>query len=81
MEKQTHDQIYLMLGRIEGGVAGINKRLDMLNGKVDKHDDRLDDVEKKASFEKGRTMKDHSITAGISGIVAGVLTFVYTYLK
>jgi hypothetical protein len=81
MEKQTHDQIYLMLGRIEGGISGINKRLDTLNGKVDKHDDRLDDVERTASFEKGRTMKDHSITAGISGIVAGVLTFIYTQFK
>lgn len=70
-----------MLGRIEGGITGINERLDRLNGSVVRHEERVTGLEKRSAFDKGRNVKDHSMTAGISAVVTGVLTFFYTHFK
>ena len=41
MEEQTHNEIMRALGHIEGGVEGIIERLDKINGRLDKHDDKI----------------------------------------
>ncbi|MDO8094415.1 MAG: hypothetical protein Q6360_13135 [Candidatus Brocadiales bacterium] len=41
----SHDQIHLRLGEILGEIKGVNQRLDRTNGRLDKHDFKIDALE------------------------------------
>lgn len=51
--ENSHEDICLMLGRLEGKVDGINLRLDKVNGSIKKHDDRINACETAIDQAKG----------------------------
>ena len=72
-------QIAEIKGVLETGFNGINKRLDILNGKVAEHEKRFGELDKKSSFNDGRE-KGLSLgwgaLIGIAGLIVAVLTII-----
>ena len=54
----NHDNIQRALGDLEGamreGFKGIHSRLDILNGSVEKHDEKINDLETFRDTSKGK---------------------------
>ncbi len=42
---EEHNELNRTLGEILGGVKGINQRLDVVNGRLGKHDDKIHTLE------------------------------------
>lgn len=74
MSENLHNQIMRALGNLEGKVDGINNRLDVLNGRVAKHDERLGNLDISDSKQ--------NIKLGIIGTVAGLVgSFILSQFK
>ena len=66
---KTQDQILEKLGVVIGKVDGINKRLDKVNGTVARHDDRINENEKKVDIMTGKA----TIIGAIFGFIGAVI--------
>ena len=72
-------QIAEIKGVLETGFNGINRRLDILNGKVAEHEKRFGIIDNKNSYNAGRE-KGLSLgwgaVIGIAGLIVAVLTII-----
>ena len=60
---EAHDELNRTLGEILGEIRGVNLRLDRTNGRLDKHDDKIDHLE---AFKDQATGKLAMMSAGIT---------------
>jgi len=72
MEQPTLNDIYLVVGEIKGEVKGINSRLDKVNGRIEKGEERTNKLETFCDTHEGRE-KGITLIMGIIGAVIGSL--------
>lgn len=78
MEEYTNRELGLRLDsiieKVDNGFSGVHERQDKTNGKVGKHDDRLDDIEKKQNrFIGGAILANIILVPVIVGVVVRFL--------
>jgi hypothetical protein len=76
MTKQDFTDIMVRLGKIDSGIEAVNKRLDISNGRLSKHDDIITKLASDENYQRGRV-------SGISTfwkIVVTVLTLIIAIL-
>lgn len=73
MNGESHNEIMRAIGRIEGGIQGINQRLDVVNGRLNKHSDKINELEK---FSDQLTGKMTIVAAVVGGGVAVFWEFI-----
>ena len=66
---EPHEELNRTLGEILGEVKGVNTRLDRVNGRLDKHDDKINSLE---------TFKDTA--TGKLAVVGTLAAFVFSAL-
>lgn len=76
MADNQHNEIMLALGRLEGGVEAIVERLNKVNGRLDRHEEEIDVIEKKMAFAKGKASVSTIICSSIISIIVAVITYV-----
>jgi hypothetical protein len=74
MSEPTNADILLAIGRLEGGVLGINQRLDTLNGRTARTEIRLSDIELSRAKEKGYMAGIASVVSIAWGVVVAYFT-------
>lgn len=71
MEKDTHNEIMLALGNLQGtvitGFDAITKRLDSLNGRVTKHDEQISEIR----ISDGKQNTKFALIGSVAGAVFG----------
>jgi hypothetical protein len=68
------EQILLMLGEIKGEVSGVNKRLDTINGRINKHDEQIASLNLSRATDDGSRAGIAKVTAVIAGSVSLIVT-------
>jgi hypothetical protein len=53
MSEPTNGEILLAIGKLEGLMVGVNQRLDTLNGRTAKTEQRVSHIETQRSKDKG----------------------------
>lgn len=76
MDNDSHNQVMFLLGQVDGGIKGINARLDKINGRLDRHDTKIEDLDKAKSEQTGSV----KIIAGIWGVTSSVIIGIITWL-
>jgi len=74
MSDNAHNEIMRAIGNLEGKIDGINFRLDTLNGRVGKHDDKINIIESNQQYRRGQIVI-------IGAIVGGVISFVWNFIS
>ena len=67
MEHNNHEKIMFKLGEISEGVKAINIRLDKVNGRLDKHEDKINVLE---TFRDTLTGKITIIATAVGALVS-----------
>lgn len=62
-QEQFNQEVQRSLGRIEGGIQAIDKRLDMIDGRITGHSGRINELEDKQAKMEGK--------AAILGVIGG----------
>jgi hypothetical protein len=65
-----HEELMYKLGKIEGGIDGINKRLDVANGRLTEHGKQIDHLEDFTATLKGKI----AIISGFIALTTSLLT-------
>lgn len=65
----NHDELNRILGKLLAEVEGINNRLDRVNGRLDKHDDKVNTLESFQDNATGRMTIIGAVTAFAVGIL------------
>lgn len=68
MENNNHDEIMRSLGRLEAGQDAIIERLNKVNGRLDKHDEKISSLE---TFQTTVKVK----TGVVASLVGGGIAF------
>jgi t-SNARE complex subunit (syntaxin) len=71
------NDIYQIVGRLEGKVDGINQRLDVSNGRIGKSEERIDCLEKSVDEAKGGV----KMVVVFWGIVITLVNFAISWFK
>ena len=73
---KTQDQIIKALGNIEGKIDGINKRLDLMNGSLGKHETRINDNEHKIDIATGKATAIGALLGVIGACIIAAINFI-----
>ena len=61
---------------MDEGFSGIHRRLDKVNGRIDRHDDELQDLQVERAYQKGLLANEDSkpgLTKGEARVIKGIL--------
>lgn len=81
MSEPTNADIMLAIGRLEGGVIGINQRLDQLNGRTTKTEKRVEGIELARAKEKGYVVGAASVVSLVWAIGGALVAAVWAYFN
>ena len=76
--KPNFSDLYQLAGEIRGETKGINSRLDKINGRLDDHGKKIDDLEDSTATMKGQQKGVAAVwgfLGGAVGVVIAILTF------
>lgn len=83
LDMERHDDIMRAIGMLEGtvteGFKSTHQRLDVVNGRLGKHDEKIGKLESAESFRKGQMVFISLITGTVLSVVGGVIVYALTH--
>lgn len=76
-EELLHNEIMRAIGNLEGKIDGINQRLDVSNGRLSKHDEKIQSLE----ISRGELKGGSKIFMMFVGAVGALIMFVLSVAK
>lgn len=74
MEKDHHSEIMRSLGRLEAGLEAVIERLNKVNGRLDKHDDKIEELEARKNQGIGKIAIISTVGATIFGLIGAIIS-------
>jgi hypothetical protein len=75
---ENHNEVMFMLGEIKAGIAGVNDRLDKVNGRLNKHDELIQCLNSYRDTQRGEFKIISIMWGSISAIIVSIVVFVLT---